>query len=138
MGSTLSSTASGPAELRPYSPPAAIVPFCVTTTAVPPIVTVPIRDAPSGFGAIRMVTSPPPVPLVVTTVIHETFVDAVHVHVGPVDTDSMASAPVNDAVNDVGPTATEHELDDCEIEKIRLPIVSEPLRVNDPAFGATE
>jgi hypothetical protein len=69
---------------------------CVTVTALPAIVSVPVRDAPD-VGTTLSVTVAGPAPVVGATVIQSALLDAVHGHPAPLATVTACDPPADPA-----------------------------------------
>lgn len=67
---------------------------CVTVTALPAIVTVPVRDGPD-VGATLSVTVPAPMPVAGATVIQSALLEAVHGHPAPLATVTACDPPAD-------------------------------------------
>ena len=109
----------------------------VTLIVTPPTVKVPVRTELPELAAIRTVARPLPDPFGVSTVIHGVVVAAVQLQPVPVAIVTETWPPLKDADTAVGFTVTPQEFAACETEKNRPAIMSEPVRVNEPAFGLT-
>ena len=78
---------------------------CVTVTACPATVTVPVRAVVAAFAETVNVTDPPPVPLAGDTVIQPTPLDAVHAQPAEVVTLMVFTPPVAESAIVVGAAA---------------------------------
>jgi hypothetical protein len=76
---------------------------CVTVTALPAIVSVPVRDGPD-VGATLSVTVPGPAPAAGATVIQSALLEAVHGHPAPLVTATTWDPPADPAEYDSGAT----------------------------------
>lgn len=81
-----------------------MTPACVTTTEVSATVSVALRGDVVGFGATVNVSMPPPLPVEVLSVAHETGLWAVHAHPVPAITQMPAVELPPPTVTEVGDT----------------------------------
>lgn len=87
----------------------AVAPACVIDTTCPPMVTVPVRDDVSVFGATESVIVPPPVPLApALIVIQLVLLEVLHAHAAPVVMVTKMGPPAAGTVCDVGLTEYVH------------------------------